>query len=182
MLICQNELKWVVGVCPNTLCVYIASCGLKLPHICPHSALSISHTWCDICGSLLIFHPVPAVLALSYFNAPKEYTDPWVTLLYGVTGRQWWWQSELVLRQSQTSASGRFVLSIRQAMHDRAARSLCWPVLAQLLCTCAMFDGVFKGCCCCKTNVPKKDFTWFSTWAKVILFSCILGTAPWNKE
>lgn len=44
-------------------------------------------------------------------------------------------------------------------MHDGAACSFHWPVSAQLLCTWAMFDGVYKGCSCCKTNVPKKDFT-----------------------
>lgn len=167
--------------------LYIASCALKLPlthaytlhwHIHRETLrkrmaerererasqrgeddiLNISHTWCDIwvpfnfSSSSSCTHV--ELLQLSW-KVHGPLSEP------SVRCHGWWVMvTDSACTQSKSNVSiKKYVLSISQAMHDGAACSFHWPVSAQLLCTWAMFDGVYKGCSCCKTNVPKKDFT-----------------------
>lgn len=120
--------------------------------------LNISHTWCDIwvpfnfSSSSSCTH-VELLQLSQKVHAPLS--EP------SVRCHGWWVMvTDSACSQSKSNVSIRkYVLSISQAMHDGAACSFHWPVSAQLLCTWAMFDGVYKCCSCCKTNVPKKDFT-----------------------
>lgn len=100
--------------------------------------LNIRHTWCDICVPSFLLLLLPHSQGVK-FNSCKKHADRRANLLHGVTGDDWWWQTELVLWQSQTSASGGSFCQLGEwCMTEQLAVS--WPVPLRLLCTCVMFD------------------------------------------
>lgn len=105
------------------------------------------HLWVS-----LIFNPDSrAVTRVILALVKRTQTLTWACCK--VTEDEWRRQSELILRQSQTCASGGLFCQLDKRCMTEPLSA--WPVRFHLLCTCAMFDGAQRAGCSLRQFFPK---------------------------